>query len=213
MISARVSNATVRIGGGQGVLVPGGFILTAAHCIKWNGEGAMALGDHFIEKITTKSGARFGVMPIAVDPVSDIAVLSALDNQEFGEDVESLEQWCETTKPVPLLTKTPPPWKSISVRVLSHRGNWIKGKVTRYGFATASSGCISIEAVSQIEGGTSGGPIVDSRGRLVGVVSHSTEAKAGDKCTGSIPLACLALPHWLLLRINHESAKRKAKRK
>lgn len=46
-----VANATVRISGlvGQGVLVPGGFILTATHCIQWNGEGGWALGDYFVE--------------------------------------------------------------------------------------------------------------------------------------------------------------------
>ena len=56
-----VINATVRLDnlGGQGVLVPGGFILTAAHCIQWNGEVEMAMVDRFIESITTKSGARF----------------------------------------------------------------------------------------------------------------------------------------------------------
>jgi hypothetical protein len=37
---SRVVNATVRITklGGQGVLVAGGFILTATHCITWSGE-------------------------------------------------------------------------------------------------------------------------------------------------------------------------------
>jgi hypothetical protein len=60
--AAHVINATVRLDnlGGQGVLVPGGFILSAAHCIQWDGEVGMAMGDRFIESITTKSGARLG---------------------------------------------------------------------------------------------------------------------------------------------------------
>ena len=43
----RVERATVRLveRGGQGVLVPGGFILTATHCINWCGTGMMALGE------------------------------------------------------------------------------------------------------------------------------------------------------------------------
>src|SRR5262245_34683166 len=91
----RVEKATVRVkeSGGQGVLVPGGFSLTAAHCIKWNGDGAMVLGDYFVEPIETKSGETLRVSPIAVEPISDIAVLGALDSQEFGKDVDAFDQW------------------------------------------------------------------------------------------------------------------------
>jgi hypothetical protein len=54
---ARVMKATVRIDqlGGQGVLVPGSFILTATHCVKWNGEGGMAMGDRLIETSPRKT--------------------------------------------------------------------------------------------------------------------------------------------------------------
>jgi secreted trypsin-like serine protease len=49
---ARTEKATVRILRvntvleplARGVLVPGGYILTAAHCINWDGESAMAQG-------------------------------------------------------------------------------------------------------------------------------------------------------------------------
>jgi hypothetical protein len=43
---ARTRAATVQLPtkGGQGVLVPGGFVLTAAHCIDWSLDGGMALG-------------------------------------------------------------------------------------------------------------------------------------------------------------------------
>ena len=42
-----VEKATVRLTGkgGQGVLVPGGLIVTAAHCVNWYLEGGMAMGD------------------------------------------------------------------------------------------------------------------------------------------------------------------------
>src|SRR5262245_38143525 len=44
---AQVQLATVQIQkkGGRGVLVPGGFVLTAAHCVEWSPEGGMVLGD------------------------------------------------------------------------------------------------------------------------------------------------------------------------
>ena len=44
---AKVARATVRFAkqGGQGVIVPGGLIVTAAHVIAWVGTGGMAFGD------------------------------------------------------------------------------------------------------------------------------------------------------------------------
>ena len=53
-----VAAATVRFPerGGQGVLVPGGLILTAAHVVDRTDTGAMALGDgeEFVQKIVTR---------------------------------------------------------------------------------------------------------------------------------------------------------------
>src|SRR5262249_32084812 len=73
----RVLAATVSLSdlGGQGVLVPGGLILTAAHCIKWSGTGAMVLGDYFVERIKTRDGRSFRASVCAAEPVADIAAL------------------------------------------------------------------------------------------------------------------------------------------
>jgi hypothetical protein len=62
---------------GQGVLVPGGFIITATHCINWDGEGTMVLGDHYVERIKASNGATYKVSPDAVEPMLDIAALGA----------------------------------------------------------------------------------------------------------------------------------------
>ena len=86
-VKAKVAKATVRLtrSGGQGVLVCGNVILTAAHCIGFNLEGGMVLGDFYIEDIETAQG-MLKVGPLAVEPISDIAVLG--------------EFW--TTRPSPL---------------------------------------------------------------------------------------------------------------
>jgi hypothetical protein len=46
-----VQEATVHIEGlrGSGILVRGGFVVTATHCIRWDGRGKMALGDPYQE--------------------------------------------------------------------------------------------------------------------------------------------------------------------
>src|SRR5262249_7907109 len=97
----RAEQATVSLPkrGGRGVLVPGGYILPAAHCVDWNHEGGMALGDHFIEEVKTRGGATLKARPCAVEPVADIAALQALDYQTFYHDAEAFEEWCDTTKP------------------------------------------------------------------------------------------------------------------
>lgn len=156
------------------------------------------MGDYYIENIMTKSGVKLRVGPAAVEPVSDIAALWALDNETFSKDATAFEEWCEATEPVPLMTRIPRYGESISVRVLSHRGNWIEGTATRY--AEHPHSTLVLQTKTKIEGGTSGGPVVDSKGRLVGVISNSGRGN-DKKDAGNIPIVCLALPQWILLRI------------
>jgi hypothetical protein len=49
----RIEAATVRLSDteGQGVFIPGKFILAAAHCVEWDGEGRMALGERRLQRI------------------------------------------------------------------------------------------------------------------------------------------------------------------
>ena len=82
---SRVFNATVLIGTkaglGQGVLVTGGMILTAAHCLWFTTEGAqMAMDEYHVENILARNGACLRAATLAVDPVSDIAVLGWSNN-------------------------------------------------------------------------------------------------------------------------------------
>jgi len=88
-IRADVEKATVTILGriGQGVLIKNNLIITAAHCIDFKNEGEMVVGGYFIEKIKT-SEKELKVAPLAVEPVSDIAVLGSLDGQEFLKEAE-----------------------------------------------------------------------------------------------------------------------------
>jgi hypothetical protein len=65
-LQKEISDATVKIlkKEGQGALVGGGLILTAAHCIDFECPGGMALGDYYIENIRTIHG-QLKVAPLA----------------------------------------------------------------------------------------------------------------------------------------------------
>ena len=193
-----VENATVRLPatGGQGVLVEGGVILTAAHCIEWDGHGAMVLGDHFLTDVTTRDGRAHQVAPLAVEPVTDIAVLGALDGQTFYDKCEAFEEWCEQTPGVRVGRVEYPLFTPIPVYVLSHEGGWLPGTVQQ---CREEAQMLALEMILPIKSGTSGGPIVDGSGALLGIVSNaggSDAVEAGGR-SGNCPRPHLALPVWV----------------
>jgi S1-C subfamily serine protease len=195
-IKDRVAAATVRLTklGGQGVLVPGPYILTAAHCVKWSGTGGMALGDYFIETIRTRDGRTVKGSVDAAEPVADIAVIGAPDNQSLPEEWSEFLDFAENTEGVPLFCRALRLQHSLVVQVLTHKGKWVAGTATRYCY-DLPTGTLSLRTDQPIKGGTSGGPVVTESGELVGIVSHS----GGYDCTVSAPW--LALPRWVLNKI------------
>lgn len=209
----RVEAATVRLPerGCRGVLVPGGLILTAMHCIGWDGSAGWVLGDYHPVDVEA-GGRKFRLGPCYADAVSDMAALEPLDNQVFPDDKDVFNEWRERTPPVPLSPWIPRPLTlrfrpggvpirpepvPLPVHLLSLRAEWERGKVLYWG-CFPCAGCVAIEPEKTIESGTSGGPVVDDRGRLVGVISDG----------GVIPLARLALPGWIMVRIEGTAKER-----
>ena len=206
-IQSRVANATVIVqtkerGTGQGVLVHGSYVLTAAHCVDWDHEGPMVLGDHFIQKIRTASGKDLIVSPYAVEPVSDIAVLGTPDGQVFYKESVAFEEFCENTLPVSVSTDTYDFGVWFPVSVLSHLGNWISAHAVQYP-GDGHVRTLHIKTDEPTICGTSGGPIISEKGELVGVFSNSggspTEIDIEQQCghTGPCPRPHLTLPVWV----------------
>jgi trypsin-like peptidase len=182
-------------GKGQCVLVDGGLILTAAHCTDYDCKGGMALGDHYLHVISAGKH-RLVANTLAVEPVSDIAVLGGPDDQALPDEADAFDELCERTTPVELQREIPEPGVPFSVWIRTHKRTWVAGAATYIRGAK-----FWYKTRTKIQGGTSGGPIVTDTGELVGLVSHAPESPGhGDYGCGA-PLACLALPAWALRRI------------
>jgi len=195
-----VAKATVVIlkKGGQGVLVNNNLIITAAHCIDYGCNGEMVLGEYYIEEI--KAGGReLKVTPLAVEPVSDIAVLGSLDDQEFGNEANDFKKFCEHTRPVPLCRSEFEPFREFRVHIRTHKKTWVTGSAMK---CRDDAAVLQVKSNEPIVGGTSGGPIINDSGELVGIVSNfNLVNEVNPESEGIAPRPHLTLPVWLCHRI------------
>jgi hypothetical protein len=107
--------------------------------------------------------------------MTDIAALAALDGQAFGGECDAFERFCEETEPVPLSTDDFLVQTPVQIHILTHTGTWVTGRACRYGHPSqAPAGVVAVEFDAPI--GTSGGPVIDENGLLVGVISQSGAA-------------------------------------
>jgi hypothetical protein len=195
-----VAGATFKIptkerGNGQCVLVEGGFIITAAHCVDWDCTSLMAVWGDYYNKIKTGSG-DLTTGTLAVEPVSDIAVLGCPDDNRLPDEALAFEDWCAHIVPVKLLRRTPKARVPFPVWIRTHVETWVAGTATYSGWSYST---FSYTTDSEIPSGTSGGPIVNHAGELVGVVSHGTNCCKGKYYSGA-GLLSLALPTWVIAR-------------
>ncbi len=194
-----VEKATVTLlgKGGLGVFVGDGLIITAAHCINFSCKGEMVLEEPFIEKIKTGK-KELVVTTLAVEPVSDLAVLGSLDNQECATEAEDFEEFCENTTPVPLCRREDYVlFQKFQVHIYTHKGTWVTGSAE---YRQPAGHSLAVKFDEQIEGGTSGGPIINDSGELVAIISQSNLASEGQRCIGRAPCPYFALPVWVYRR-------------
>lgn len=208
-VADRIARAIVRISrlGGHGVVVPGGFVVTAAHCIGWTAEGWMALGDHYTEEIVVADGRNLKVRPLALEPVSDLAVLGAIDEQEFPKERDAWDSFCEATEPVPLALDEFRVGIPRDAFLFTHnKGMILPCRATQW---TLGAATLDMEADAGVEGGTSGCPVVTREGTLLGVLSTAAglEGKPTRHCTAA--RVHLAAPVWLIRQIIPQAARRR----
>ena len=199
---ARAERATVElpIKRGRGVLIPGGLILTAAHCVEWNTSGSMANGTDCFEQVRTADGRKLLCQVVAVEPVNDIAVLGSPDNQRIPDEAESFEQFTSDTDPVPLCAGGPVPFgPPMSVLVFSLDRKWVRAKMRIFREDQSRAGAT---AEAGIHSGASGGPVITRNGSLVGVISTAGGVVSEEPCEVTLVRPLFALPVSVVNRIN-----------
>jgi S1-C subfamily serine protease len=195
-VAERVARAVVRLPRliGQGVLVPGGFIVTAARCIGGTAEDSMMLGGCLPEPIITPDGRKIVAAPLAVEPIADLAVLGAMDDQVFSKEATAFAAFCDATPPVRLAIDTLKAFVPLPANVLTHdRGVIIPATVRT---VHAGSASLLLNSDYCISRGTSGSPVVTEDGRLWGIIS--TIGPEEEPCQRFIPRVHLAGPAWLV---------------
>jgi len=207
-----VEKATVTIRKGEdhgrGVLVNGNLILTAAHCLDCSCDGSMVMSEDLPVEIKTCDGAKLLVNKIAVEPCGDIAALGSPDYQSFYEESERFEEFCERTTPLSLfdgfateLNLDKPPQQLIRelqfpVHLYTHENKWLSGTGASF---PPSYRRIKFDLLTK--GGTSGSPIVNDLGELVGIVSqgcgHFKDGKSVPQKEGFGVVPSRNLPVWI----------------
>jgi hypothetical protein len=193
----QIAAATVKVRFGQGVLIPGEMVITAVHCLGLQRISRISIDDTYPIACQTSSGIRVNFAPIFADPLSDVAILRITRTNGFEDTVEFVER----TTAARLAEGNLPVEKTICVRILAHTGEWIRGKAW---FCCPDRSKIAYEPAKPLAPGTSGGPIVDFRGNLLGVVSTG-QLGSGDP--GNFAFVNRVIPKWILDRIESQKPK------
>jgi trypsin-like peptidase len=199
----------LRVGDGRGFVVadlrPGWppLVITAAHCIP---KVPPAHLGRFLEECTFQllgmlSGEPSVYASVAFyDPMADVAVLEQPDNQAMYQEADAYEELLARYLPLAIAV----PSEAGRGYVYDLRGRSRPITYRRFRDSVRADGY-------HFEGGMSGSPIVDARGRALAVVSTSgaTLTSSGPRPSGNMasPYLSAAIPTRIRLRIEGEKPK------
>lgn len=192
------------VGEGRGFVIEGNrgrYIITAAHCLP--SLPPPVSFSHTEERTFPKLVGPLGSNPMVwaeclfVDPIADVAVLGAPDNQQFPTQSDEYEKLVDG---MPVCSVGEAPRKTRGW-LFSLEGHWFSCSLQHVGGPLWAS-----DALDGIRGGMSGSPILMDDGKAVGIVvsGGGVEAEDDDDAPtegGPEPWLVGNLPGWLLREI------------
>ena len=171
------------------------FIITAAHCLPryptFDNPAFVPVWGH---KKGPVRGVKVMGMSIFADADSDLAILSCHDDhwEEYDNLLSQLTPLQLAQKP--MRTNVP-----VCAHVYGSKDKWINGNAVVHGIATSN-----VEFSKDIPSGTSGGPLINRYGQVIGVASHGPTRIKSKYDTMTFAFLPNALPVWVLKRLeNH----------
>ena len=188
---------------GMGVYTTGRRIVTAAHVLPDFERPMAGVGGNFVRVMVSPfnmPNLQVRTFVAFTDPFADAAVLD--DNAESWDDMdregwELLDKVCTPAQ----IQKDVPAWDAdeIPAQVCTRDDHWLEGKVIPVGDLRTLSG----EFDGPVKRGTSGSPVFNNLGQVMGVISTSTEVPSdnGDgweyePFAHVVSLGAALLPRW-----------------
>jgi len=185
------------------VAIGSGYIFTAAHCLPRLVDPVLSSGDPLLVEVRDFNGADESVLSLVrfVEPCSDIA---ALGNASWRLDLydlpngneEAYSRFITRRPPLSLCVDDGEMREPFEVHVFTVERKWLSGRAE----ANAFTPFLCAKFDEMLPAGTSGAPVFDNHGRVVGLVTHGFST--GD--CGVVWLAG-ALPRWAIQEASEHS--------
>ena len=191
----KVSGGTNSLG--MGFLTECGFV-SAAHCLPRIPD-PNDLSEAVKVKIKNLSELESYALVSGVEPCLDLAILSDSSSSGIGVDLAPVEmeeyfQLLRNMEEAQIYLEEPELEKEIIVYIYNHKGQWLEGRTV---FLNPISLGLVINLSNQnerIERGTSGAPVFNAEGQVLGVVNVAIE----NSPEGMMAYLANCLPGWAL---------------
>jgi len=183
---------------GMGFVTLDGYVITAAHCIRtypdevWDQTGPIPV------ELKSFSGRKtVTAFAVGLERCLDLAILSSLGDSSLPQCEEAFDEFISSQESAAISLDEPELGAKFNVHIFTHNKKWITGQTCIYNPRQPGLTVELMDNADQAGPGTSGAPVFDDSGKVVGIV-----------CRGPIGIPevqvlrlSMALPGWMLLEI------------